>query len=88
MNVNLTEELEELVRSKVASGMYGSASEVVRDALRLFAEREQLREARLAELRRKIDEGWESAERGDLIPGEQVFAELREMSRKRRSGEE
>jgi antitoxin ParD1/3/4 len=33
MNVNLTPQLEELVRSKVATGMYNSASEVVRDAL-------------------------------------------------------
>ena len=36
MNVNLTPQLEELVRSKVASGMYTSASEVVREALRWY----------------------------------------------------
>ena len=34
MNVNLTPQLEELVREKVSSGLYNSASEVVRDALR------------------------------------------------------
>jgi hypothetical protein len=39
MNVNLTPQLEELVRAKVASGMYSSASEVVREALRLMDER-------------------------------------------------
>jgi antitoxin ParD1/3/4 len=37
MNVHLTEELEQLVQSRVKSGRYGSASEVVRDALRLPA---------------------------------------------------
>ena len=39
MNVNLTPQLEELVRAKVASGMYSSASEVVREALRLMGGR-------------------------------------------------
>jgi antitoxin ParD1/3/4 len=44
MNVNLTPQLEDLVRSKVASGLYTSASEVVREALRLMdAKLEQLR---------------------------------------------
>ncbi len=45
MNVNLTLQLEELVRSKVASGLYTSASEVVLEALRLMAEQDRLREA-------------------------------------------
>jgi antitoxin ParD1/3/4 len=50
MNVNLTPQLEELVRSKVASGMYTSASEVVREALRLMDEQDRLarRQARAA----------------------------------------
>lgn len=46
MNVNLTPQLEELVRSKVASGLYTSASEVVREALRLMEAEDRLREAR------------------------------------------
>ena len=37
MNVNLTPQLEEMVRRKVASGLYNSASEVIREALRLLA---------------------------------------------------
>lgn len=36
MNVSLTPELERLVREKVATGLYNNASEVVREALRLF----------------------------------------------------
>jgi antitoxin ParD1/3/4 len=40
-NVSLTPELEALVDSKVASGRYRSASEVVRAALRLLDERER-----------------------------------------------
>jgi antitoxin ParD1/3/4 len=38
MNINLSPQLEEFVRQKVASGLYASASEVVREALRLMEE--------------------------------------------------
>lgn len=60
MNVNLTPQLEELVRSKVASGLYTSASEVVREALRLMEAEDRLREARLEHLRSEIRKGLES----------------------------
>lgn len=60
MNVNLTPQLEEMVRAKVASGLYGSASEVVREALRLMGEQDRLREARLSELRAEIRRGLDS----------------------------
>lgn len=60
MNVNLTPQLEEFVRSKVTSGMYGSASEVVREALRLMDEKDQLRQLKLEELRREIRKGLDS----------------------------
>ena len=60
MNVNLTPQLEDLVRAKVSSGMYTSASEVVREALRLMQEQDQLREAKLEELRRDTRRGLES----------------------------
>lgn len=60
MNVNLTPQLEELVRAKVNSGLYTSASEVVREALRLMQEQDELRAVRLEELRREIRRGLES----------------------------
>jgi antitoxin ParD1/3/4 len=40
MNVSLTPELEELVNQKVRSGLYQTASEVVREALRLLKQRD------------------------------------------------
>ena len=40
MNVSLTPKLEEIVRRKVASGLYNNASEVIREALRLLVERD------------------------------------------------
>ena len=60
MNVNLTPQLEELVRSKVNSGMYTSASEVVREALRLMDEQDRLRKAKLDELIRDVRKGIDS----------------------------
>jgi len=60
MNVNLTPQLEELVRSKVASGLYTSASEVVREALRLMDEQDRFRVAKLQQLRSDVRQGLES----------------------------
>jgi antitoxin ParD1/3/4 len=57
MNINLTPQLEELVRTKVASGMYTSASEVVREALRLMDEQDRLRAVKLEQLREDIRQG-------------------------------
>lgn len=62
MNVNLTPQLEEMVRSKVASGLYTSASEVVREALRLMDEQDRLRAARLEQLRDDIHQGLSSGQ--------------------------
>ena len=62
MNISLTPHLEKLVQGKVESGLYNSASEVMREALRLMEERDQLRELRLEELRRAIQKGIDSGE--------------------------
>jgi antitoxin ParD1/3/4 len=65
MNISLTSHLENLVKTKVESGLYNSASEVMRDALSLLEERDQLRAVRLEELRREIQKGIDS---GDATP--------------------
>ena len=56
-NVNLTDELDHFVLTKVESGRYENASEVVRAALRNLERDEQQYEAKLAALRAAIDEG-------------------------------
>ena len=84
MNVSLTPELEKLVAEKVKSGRYNSASEVVREALRLLEEQDQLRALRLDEVRKKIAEGLQSLDRGEGIHGEEAFAQLRKKSEARR----
>jgi len=76
MNVELTPELEQLVRSKVDSGRYASASEVVGEALRLFEEQDELLVLSKEEIRAQIEEGWQSARRGELVDGKAVFRRL------------
>lgn len=68
MNVSLTPRLEKLVNGKVASGLYHSASEVVREGLRLLTQQDEIRAQRLTELRREIALGLEDAKRGELKP--------------------
>ena len=55
---------ESFVRELVSSGRYSSASEVLRDGLRLLEEREQLREIKLKALREAIQEGLDSGDAG------------------------
>ncbi len=55
--MNLTEELDRFVLTKVESGRYENASEVVRAALRTLEREEQQYEAKLAGLRTAIDQG-------------------------------
>ena len=64
MNVSLTPELEDLVNRKVKSRMYHTASEVVRDALRLLKERDDLETRGLEELRRDIAAGLRDLDKG------------------------
>ena len=76
MNVNLTPQLERFVHKKVGSGRYNSASEVVREALRLLELQENVRAAQLGELRGRIDKGLASLDRGEGIDGDAFMAEL------------
>lgn len=69
MNISLTPQLEELVKRKVDSGLYVSASEVMREALRLLEERDRLKAMRLEELRAEIKKGLDSGEATPLDIG-------------------
>ena len=83
MNIHLTPELETLVQNKVKTGRYNSASEVVREALRLFEDRDRIRELQIQELRKKINRGWASLEHGEGVDGEEFFKALEREERKR-----
>ncbi len=70
---NIGPHYETLVRSLVESGRYASASEVLRDGLRLLEAREEERDAKLRALRDEIRKGLES---GPAIPAEVVLDRL------------
>jgi antitoxin ParD1/3/4 len=65
MNIDLTAELKELVNEKVKGGLYHSANEVVRDALRLLEERDRLYDIRLRDLRQEVRKGLDQLDRGE-----------------------
>lgn len=80
MNVSLTPELEELIRRKLASGMYKNAAEVVREGLRLLAEEDEWK----AEVRRKIAAGMAQLRAGEIVDGEKAVDEVVQGLRRRR----
>ena len=73
LNVSLTPQLEAMIHEKVASGMYASASEVIREALRVLDQQEKKKQEKLEWLRAAIQEGRDS---GIGKPANEVFAEL------------
>lgn len=83
MNVSLTPALEKLVQRKVASGLYTSASEVIREALRLFEDENRLYQAKLENLRKAIAVGIKQADHGELISGKEAFNQVRTLKKSR-----
>jgi antitoxin ParD1/3/4 len=75
-NVSLTPQLDRFVESEVRSGRYGSASEVVRDSLRVLREQNKREAAALKELRQKISRGLRDGREGRVIDGETFFRDL------------
>lgn len=67
MNISLTPELEKLVKHKLESGMYHTASEVVREGLRLLKDRDSFREVQLNELKADLDAGLADLRRGRVV---------------------
>ena len=84
MNVNLGTVFDRFIADLLKTGLYQSQSEVVREGLRLLKEREDLKNLRLAELRKEIAIGSEQADRGEFVDGEKLFAEIRRRSAKRK----
>ena len=70
MNVHLPPELEQLAQAKVQSGRYNSASEVVREALRIMEQRDEVRSIQLQELRNRMDRALAESARREGTDGE------------------
>jgi antitoxin ParD1/3/4 len=84
MNVSLTPELEQFVSAKVESGRYNSASEVVREALRLLEENDSARAAQLAQFNDELGRRLAALDRGETVDPVAARARLRRKSEQRR----
>jgi antitoxin ParD1/3/4 len=85
MNISLPQQLEAWVDDRVKSGMYQSASEVVREALRLLREHEDLKQLRVQELRRELQVGVEQLDQGaSRAFDENVVSKVKKEARKHR----
>jgi len=73
MSIQLTPEFEQLIENKVKSGPYKSASEVIAEALRLLEQRDRIFSDNKDAVRAKIEQGWQAAQRGELVDGDEVF---------------
>jgi antitoxin ParD1/3/4 len=84
MNVSLTPELEQYINGKVRSGLYHSASEVIREGLRLLKEKDDIHQEKLQDLRRDLQIGIDQADRGQVSPfSERTLRETKAEGRKR-----
>lgn len=84
MNVSLTPQLDKFVAAKVASGRYTSASEVVREALRLLEEQDRLRSEQVAAFNKEVGARLASLDRGEYVEPEIVRKRIQQKSRERR----
>src|SRR5690242_7524001 len=78
MNVSLTPELEKFVQDKVTSGLYTSASEVIRESLRLMTTYDDLQKQRIQQLKAAIDVGLKQLESGQGIDGKESYERLKQ----------
>lgn len=77
MNVSLTPELEKYVHDKVSGGMYTSASEVVRESLRVMHSVEDLQKKRIQELDDSIAISMQQIQRGQKIAGDVSYKKMK-----------
>ncbi len=84
MNVSLTPELEKFVDEKVKSGLYNSASEVVRESLRLLRREDEIEQLQLEELRREIKNSIKQMDDGQGVPLDVVRERIQKRRDKKR----
>lgn len=75
MNISLTPQLEKLVQDRVKSGRYTSASEVIREALRLLETHDRAIDNGLAQLRADIEAGLRQLDEGKSSPFDDAAVE-------------
>jgi len=84
LNVSLTPELEQFIAERVESGMYTTASEVVREGLRLLKDYDAVRMKRLEEVQAHIERGWQDSDAGRTVDPDTIRERIRTTSEERR----
>lgn len=82
MNISLTPELEHFVQDKVNSGMYTSASEVIRESLRLLHTHDDLQNQRIKQLNQAIDIGLQQLNVGKKVPAHESYNRMKQKINK------
>lgn len=77
MNVSLTPELEKYIQDKVESGLYTSASEVIRESLRLMHTSDDMQKQRINQLNQAIEVGLMQLESGSKVPAPEAYQRLK-----------
>lgn len=77
MNISLTPDLEQFVKVQLDTGLYNNSSEVMRAALRLLKEHDELHQARINQLNIEIARGLEQLKSGQVMTGEQALARIK-----------
>ncbi|MBG1264611.1 type II toxin-antitoxin system ParD family antitoxin [Nostoc commune] len=91
MNVHLGDTFDKFVAELIASGLYQSQSEVIREGLRLLKEREDIRKLRLEELRREVQLGIDQISRGEFTTyadSNELADEIKATGRRRQKNSE
>jgi antitoxin ParD1/3/4 len=78
-SLSLGEHWEDFIRKQIGTGRYGSASEVVRDALRDM----EIRETKLQALRAHLDEGARQADAGQFVDDFSIEGLIEELDAER-----
>jgi antitoxin ParD1/3/4 len=77
MNISLTPELEKFIQNKVNSGMYTSASEVVRESLRLLSIHNDLQSQQIKQLNQSIEAGLMDLKQGKRVSATTSYRRLK-----------
>jgi antitoxin ParD1/3/4 len=88
MNIQLKAEYEQFIQTRIATGRYENAEDVIIKALKLLEEWEKGYQKWEEETKNKLAAGLASIERGDVLDGEVVIARLEDKLRKARETQE
>jgi len=83
LNVSLTPQLDRFVQGRVAQGDYQTASEVVREGLRLLERLEREHTMALKALKTKLKRASAQADRGELVRPSTVLKKISTLKRRR-----